>query len=96
MANTGMGASLTQWFVYCLLVGVFAAYVAGRALGPGAEYLDVFRFAGCTAFIGYALALWQNSIWYKLKWSITLKQTLDGLVYGLLTAGAFGWLWPNG
>ncbi len=96
MANTGMGASLTQWFLYCLVVGVFAAYIAGRALGPGVEYMDVFRFAGCTAFIGYTLALWQNSIWYKLKWSITLKQTFDGLVYGLLTAGAFGWLWPNG
>lgn len=89
-----MGTSLAQWFVFCLVVSVFAAYVTGRALGPGVEYLDVFRFTGTTAFAGYALAQWQNSIWYKRPWSTTIKNTFDGLIYGLLTAGVFGWLWP--
>ena len=90
-----MGANLVQWFLYCAVVGVFAAYIAGRALAPGTSYLEVFRFAGCTAFVGYALALWQDSIWWKRKWSTSLKNTFDGLVYGLLTAGVFGWLWPR-
>jgi hypothetical protein len=90
-----MTTNLIQWFVYCLVVGVFAGYVAGRALGPGADYLSVFRFAGTTAFAGYSLAVWQNSIWYKRAWSTTVKVTIDGLVYALLTAGAFGWLWPR-
>jgi len=89
-----MGKSLALWFVYCVVVGIFTAYVAGRALGPGADYLAVFRFAGATAFVGYALALWQNSIWWKRAWSTTLKSTFDGLMYALLTAGMFGWLWP--
>ncbi len=93
--DVSMGPALAQWFVYCLLVGVFAAYVAGRALGPGAHYLKVFRFAGVTAFVGYSLALWQNTIWYKRSWIVTLKSNIDGLVYGLLTAGTFGWLWPR-
>jgi hypothetical protein len=90
-----MGSNLAQWFVYCVVVGVFAGYVAGRALGPGAPYLEVFRFAGTTAFVGYTLATWQNSIWYKRSWGTTLRITLDGLVYALLTAGSFGWLWPR-
>jgi hypothetical protein len=90
-----MGGQLVQWFVYCLVVSLFAAYIAGRALGPGAHYLAVFRFAGATAFAAYTLALWQNSIWYKRAWSTTLKHTADGLVYALLTAGTFGWLWPR-
>ena len=90
-----MGASLVQWFIYCLVVGLFAAYIAGRALGSEAHYLAVFRFTGCTAFLGYSLALSQNSIWYKRSWTATLKSTIDGLVYGLLTAGVFGWLWPR-
>lgn len=94
MKDASMGASLFQWFLYCIVVGVFAAYIAGRALGPGADYMAVFRFAGCTAFIGYGLALWQHSIWYKIAWSTTLKSNIDSLVYGLLTGGAFGWLWP--
>jgi hypothetical protein len=89
-----MGSSLAQWFVYCLIVGVFAAYIAGRALEPGANYLSVFRFAGATAFVGYGLALMQNSIWYKKNWSTTLRSMFDGLIYALFTAGVFGWLWP--
>jgi hypothetical protein len=90
-----MGSSLALWFVYSLLVSIFAAYVAGRALEPGAHYLSVFRFAGVTAFVGYSLALMQNSIWYKKSWSATLKSMLDGLIYALFTAGVFGWLWPT-
>jgi hypothetical protein len=90
-----MGAELFQWFLYSVLVGIFAAYVASRALEPGAPYLSVFRFAGTTAFLGYSVALMQNSIWYKRAWSATLKTMFDGLVYALLTAGVFGWLWPE-
>lgn len=92
--QVSMGSSLVQWFIYCILVGLFAAYVTGQALGPGADYLSVFRFAGATAFGGYALALLQNSIWYKRAWSATLKSVFDGFVYALVTAGVFGWLWP--
>ena len=90
-----MGASLAQWFVYCLVVSVFAGYVAGRALPPGSNYLDVFRFAGTMAFACYAMALPQASIWFKRSWATTAKSMLDGLIYGSLTAGAFGWLWPR-
>jgi hypothetical protein len=90
-----MTKNLVQWFVYCVVVGIFAGYVAGRALGPGADYLRVFRFAGVTAFAGYALALWQDSIWWARSWSTTAKNTFDGLLYALLTAGTFGWLWPS-
>ena len=90
-----MGKPLVLWFLYCVVVGIFAAYIAGRALQPGTPYLSVFRFAGCTAFVGYSLALWQNTIWYHRSWTTTLKSNIDGLIYGLLTAGVFGWLWPK-
>jgi hypothetical protein len=75
-------------------VALVAGYVAGRALGPGAEYLSVFRLSGTVAFAGFSLALIQSSIWYHRQWSATLKSMFDGLVYALLTAGCFGWLWP--
>src|SRR2546427_1269054 len=89
-----MGKSLVLWFAYAVVVGCFAGYVAGRALPAGAAYLHVFRFVGATAFIGYAVALWQMSIWYRRAWTTTIKATVDGLIYALLTAGTFGWLWP--
>ena len=90
-----MGKNLTLWFLYSLVVGVFAAYITSRALAPGSEYLQVFRFAGTIAFLGYALALAHDSIWYQRSWATTWKYMFDGLVYGMLTAGTFGWLWPR-
>jgi hypothetical protein len=93
-ADMTMGSSLVLWFLYSLIVGFFAAYIAGHALAPGAHYLAVFRFAGATAFAGYSLALMQQSIWYKKSWGSTLKSMFDGLIYALLTGGVFGWLWP--
>jgi hypothetical protein len=92
--SQGMAKSLVQWFLYIVVVGIFAAYIAGLALGPGTRYLTVFRYAGAVAFAGYSLGLLQNSIWYKRSWSATLKSMFDGLVYALVTGGTFGWLWP--
>ena len=90
-----MARSLVQWFLYSVVIGIFAAYVTSRALPPGADYLRVFRLASVTAFIGYSAALWPASIWYRRSWGTTIRSTIDGLVYGLLTGGMFGWLWPR-
>jgi hypothetical protein len=90
-----MGRNLGLWFAYIVVLGVFGAYVAGAALPPATPYLKVFQIVGTTVFLGYAAALWQMSIWYARGWSLTLKSTIDGLVYALLTAGTFGWLWPR-
>jgi hypothetical protein len=87
--------NLIQWFLYCILVGIFAAYITSHALSRGAHYLEVFRYAGSIAFAGYSLGLLQDSIWHKRAWSTTLKSMFDGLIYALLTAGTMGWLWPK-
>ncbi len=93
--TSSMTKELIFWFIYSIIVGVFAAYVAGRACEPGEHYLSVFRFAGVTAFAGYSLALLQNSIWFDKSWSSTIKSMFDGLIYALFTGGIFGWLWPT-
>jgi hypothetical protein len=90
-----MGRNLALWFLYLIVVSLFSAYVAGRALPPGAPFLQVFRFAGTVAFLGYTMALWQMSIWYRRAWSTTIKATVDGLIYALLTAATFAWLRPQ-
>jgi hypothetical protein len=90
-----MGKSLGLWFVYSMVVSFFSAYIAGHAVGTGASYLAVFRFVGSTAFMGYSFALLQFSIWYGRNWGTTFKSMFDGLIYALLTAGTFGWLWPR-
>lgn len=90
-----MGKPLVLWFLYCLIVSLFAGYIADRAVGPGGHYLAVFRFVGSSAFMGYAFALAQNSIWYGRSWGTTLRSMFDGLIFALASAGVFGWLWPK-
>jgi hypothetical protein len=90
-----MGRSLGLWFLYLLGVNVFAAYVTGRALPPGAEYLAVFRFVGTTAFLGFAAALWQGWIWFQRSLGTTIRSTIDGLIFALIAGGIFGYFWPR-
>lgn len=89
-----VAGSLVWWFVYLIIVGVFAACVTSIAFGPGEPYLNVFRAVTLVAFAGYALATWQGWIWYSRGLGSIIRSTLDGLIYALLTGGVFGWLWP--
>lgn len=90
-----MAKNLVQWFIFCLVIGVFVAYVAGRTLSAGAPYLSVFRIAGTVGFLGYAGTYATDAIWKGQPWGAVLKSMFDGLVYALVTAGVFGWLWPR-
>ena len=90
-----MGKNLVQWFLYCILVGIFVAYLCGHTLAAGTQYLEVFRVAGTIAFLGYSFGHILDSIWKAQAWSVTFKHVVDGLIYALLTAGTFGWLWPK-
>lgn len=90
-----MSSNLLQWFIFVLIVGVFSAYIAGRALAPGAESMRVVQFAAATGFVAYGLGQWPMSIWYRRSWGTTFKSTIDGLIYGLITGATLAWLWPK-
>ena len=90
-----MGKPLAQWFVYLLLIALISGYVASRTLAAGTPYLGVFRVVGTVAFMGLAMGQPHQSIWWQRRWGATLKYMIDGLIYALLMAGAFGWLWPR-
>ena len=90
-----MGKPLTQWFIFTLVVSLFIAYVASHAILAGTPYLQVFRIVGAVGFLAYSASQIQQSIWWGRPWKNTWKDVFDGLVYGLVTAGTFGWLWPR-
>lgn len=89
-----IGKNLAQWFGYSVLVGVFAGYVAWHGAGPGAGYAAVFRLSGAVAMAAYALGSMPASIWKGTPWRTTAKFIGNGIAYGLVTGGTFGWLWP--
>lgn len=87
-----MGSKLISMLLFFLLVGVLCAYFVTRTVGADADYLAVFRIAGTVAFIANGIAHIPDSIWFGKPWSVTVKNLLDALIYGLLTGGVFGWL----
>ena len=90
-----MGVPLVLWFLFSLAIAFMAAYLASRLLPAGTHYRQVFRVVGTVSFLAYAGGSVQAGIWMGKPWRSVAKDLADGLIYGLLSAGAFGWLWPR-
>jgi hypothetical protein len=90
-----MGKMMGQWITYVLVISIIVAYVTGRTVPTGAPFLAVFRVAGTVASLAYASAIVPTAIWWGHPWNVTWKEVADGVMYGLLTGLAFGWLFPR-
>ena len=90
-----IGKALVNWFIFSLIVGAITGYVAWHALPAGSSYLHVFQITGAVAWMAYGIGELPNSIWKGTPSKTTCKFVIDGLAYALVTAGAFGWLWPR-
>ncbi len=92
-----MGRNMVLSFLFYLVVGVFVGYIASVTLAgnPSPEYLLVFRITGTAAVMAYCLASIPNAIWFSKPLRAITMDIIDGVVYALLTAGFFGWLWPR-
>jgi len=89
-----MGKLMVQQISFFLVGCILIAYCATLALEPGADYMSVFRFVAVVAFLTFGWGIIPYSIWFGHLWSMTAKYLLDALIYGLVVAGTFAWLWP--
>ncbi|MGB9430364.1 MAG: hypothetical protein WCC11_10925 [Gammaproteobacteria bacterium] len=89
-----MGKNLVQWFIFCLIVSYFCAYVAASTMAAGTAGLQIFRVIGTVGFIAYAFGSLPMGIWYGQPWKAVTKDVIDGLIYGLVTGAIFAALWP--
>jgi hypothetical protein len=94
-AMMNMGAFLGQWFVFCLVVSLLAAFLGVHTMGVATPYRHVFGVVGLSTFMAYALGTVPNAIWWGHPWSSQFKHVVDGAIYAGITAGTFGWLWPQ-
>ena len=90
-----MAKNLVAWFIYSIVISLFAAYIASRALRPGAEGGEVLRFTAATAFFCYGVGMAHESVWFSRRWSVTFKYLFDALLYAFATGAVFVWLWPR-
>lgn len=94
--RVNMVKMMVQSVIFYAVVSTLVAYVAWHAgLKLGAPYLSVFRIVGTAATMAYVLGSIPESIWFGRPWRSWALQFWDGLGFGLLTAGTFGWLWPQ-
>ena len=89
-----MKSQLVGQFLFDLGIVLVTAYLASAVLESGEAYLKVFQVVGTAAFLGHAASHFTYGIWFGFKWRVTLLRAFEGLVYALLIAGVFGWLWP--
>ncbi|MEL7312094.1 MAG: hypothetical protein AAFN07_11320 [Pseudomonadota bacterium] len=89
-----MGKLILQQIVYFFIGAFLIGYCASLAMQPGEDYLVVFRAVSAIAFLAYGWAVIPFSIWYGHLWSTCAKYLVDALIYALLTAGVYAWLWP--
>jgi hypothetical protein len=57
--------------------------------------LTSVRVEGKLRAIFFGVGNLANGIWKGQPWSGVIKEVVDGLVFGLLAGGTFGWLWPK-
>ena len=86
---------LVQWFIYCLVVGIFIAFLAAHAIYVGSSYRHVFVVVSTAAFLAYGVGGLSNGIWKGFPWKMVLLEAFDGIIYALIVGGTFGWLWPR-
>ncbi len=95
-ANWGsMGRNMALSFVFYLVTSIFVAYVCTLGLVQGDSYLRVFQLAGTTAIMAYCFGSIPKDIWFNTPPRAVITCVIDGIIFGLLTASVFGWLWPS-
>ena len=90
-----MGKSLGMWFVFCLAVAALAGCIAigvipvGKANGQSAGCL-----VGLISLLTYFGGSVQMAIWMGKPWSAVTKDLLDSLIFSIISALVFMWVWP--
>jgi hypothetical protein len=90
-----MGRSMALSFLVFLGVAFMIAYAASHALGRAPHYRTVFRLVGTLGTLSFGVGPIFNSIWYHRPWRAYVSDAIDALLFGLVMAGIFGWLWPR-
>lgn len=85
-----IGPMLLQWFVLNLVVAFVAACMSVGAMSPH----HAAHTAGLATLLAYGAGAVSEAIWMGKPWAATLKDLLDALIYAVVTAAIFMWLWP--
>lgn len=94
---TGMNMAkpLIQWFIFCLVVALFGAYVSGAVLAPGTPGVQVCRVVATVTFMAFGFGTIPYGIWFGQPWKSLVKDLVDALIYGFIAGAVFAYFWPH-
>ena len=90
-----MGPYLMKQLLFHLVVSVVVAYLAGQTLPGDVTYVRVWQVVGTAGLLAYTAALFPEVIWYGHPRHYVAAKVVDGVVWTMLTAGAFAGFWPR-
>jgi hypothetical protein len=90
-----MGKSLGLWFVWTLVVASFASLVALHTIPLNGDAHMAAHVIALISFVMYGAGSVQDFIWMGKPFSSMMKYLLDALIYSVVTALSFMWLWPS-
>lgn len=86
--------NLLKTFIAYGLITVMVAYISGMALGPGADYMDVFRVVATAGILGHCMGALAGSFFLGTPTRFIVTCFIDGVIFALITAGVFASMWP--
>lgn len=90
-----IGKIMGSWFLFVLAVAASVAFIVGSIVPSGGDEHAVFHHAGIITLLVYAMGPVPASIWYNRKWSATLRNAVDSILYALATGWIFCMMWPK-
>jgi hypothetical protein len=70
-----------------------AAGALSESLRPG--FAKIMQVLGTAGVLAYCFASLPNDIWFQRSGREVLTSLIDGVIFGLITAAVFAWLWPG-
>ncbi len=90
-----MGPNIAFTFLTFLLVSLVLGFIAHCALTLDAEPRRIWCVIGAAAGLAHTTGAIPNAIWFQTPRSTMAKNVFDGIVYAVITAAVFVWLWPG-
>lgn len=92
-AQPRMGRNMALTVVYFFVVSTVIAFTGNLALPQDAPFLEVFQLVGLVALLAYTSGGVLREIWFTRPLRAKLMDFIDGVVFALITASLFAWLW---
>ena len=89
-----MGGTLLQWFAFTLVIAAAAGALALQSFGIDGNPRQAAHLVGIVSLLVYAGGNVPEGIWMGRPWISVLKHVIDGVIYGVISAVTFLWLWP--